>query len=157
MRLLPPLLIILLVLVPEASTACLALQRPVEGPVLAGFAPLGRYAGHWGVDIGTPTGTVVRAPGPGRISFSGSVAGTNAVTVDHGGGLLTTVSSVAEHIARRGESVTGGLPLALSGEHDGRAAVHVSVRVDGRYVDPALVLGCIDRPPADALALVPVP
>lgn len=157
MRPLTVLLVLTALLLPDPAGACVGLRPPVDGPVVAPFAPVGRYAGHWGVDLGAAPGTTVRSAGPGRISFSGSVAGTDAVTVDHGGGLKTTVSSVADRLVGYGEWVAAGEALAVSGEHDGRSSVHVSTRVDGRYVDPLAVLGCVGRPPADALALVPVP
>ena len=34
---------------------------PVRGPVVAGFAPVGSYGGHWGIDFGAVPGTPVRA------------------------------------------------------------------------------------------------
>lgn len=136
---------------------CVGLSPPVDGPVLRGFAPTGRYTGHFGVDLGVGEGTVVRAAGPGRVSFSGEVAGRSAVTIDHGGGLKSTVSAVAERLVSGGSRVAMGLPIAVSGEHDGQPAVHVSVRIDGRYVDPLDILACRVRPPAGALRLVPVP
>lgn len=150
-------LAVLLVSSPVASGDCVGLAWPVDGPVLAGFAPEGRYAGHWGIDLGAPDGTTVRAAGAGVVSFSGEVVGTVAITVDHGGGLKTTVSSVAERLVGRGERVAAGTPLARSGLHEGRPSVHVSARIDGRYVDPGPLFGCAASEPAGAVRLVPVP
>lgn len=151
------LLVLLAVPSPVASGECVGLERPVEGAVVAGFAPVGRYGGHWGVDLAVPEGSTVRAPGPGVVSFSGEVAGTAAVTVDHGGGLKTAVSSVAERLVAVGTRVVAGRPLARSGIHDGRPSVHVSARIDGRYVDPLPLLGCAAVRPAGAVRLVPLP
>lgn len=139
------------------AVACVGLEAPVEGPVVAEFAPRGRYAGHWGVDIAAPSGTPVRAAGSGVVSFAGAVAGMRAVTVDHGGGLLSTVSWIADHAVGRGTLVGRATVLGWSDEHDGRLAVHLSTRIDGRYVDPIRLLGCAARAPADAVRLVPVP
>ena len=150
-------LALLLVALPVPSQACVGLSPPVDGPLVRSFGPTGPFSGHFGADYAAPGGTLVRAPGPGFVSFSGSVAGRLAVTVDHGGGLRTTVSSVAEHLVDRGARVWSGRPIATSGTHDGVAAVHVSVRVDGVYVDPAIVFGCVEGSPAHALRLVPVP
>lgn len=151
------LLVVLAVPSPVASGDCVGLDWPVAGPVVAGFAPVGRYGGHWGLDIGVPEGTTVRSAGAGVVSFSGEVAGTVAVTVDHGGGLKTTVSSVAERLVATGTPVVAGRPLARSGVHADRPAVHVSARIDGRYVDPLPLFGCAATVPAGAVRLVPLP
>ena len=142
---------------PVASADCVGLEWPVEGAVVAGFTPVGRYGGHWGVDLAVPEASTVRAAGPGVVSFSGEVVGSVAVTVDHGGGLKTTVSSVGERLVVAGTPVVAGQPLARSGVHDGRPSVHVSARIDGRYVDPLPLLGCAAVRPAGAVRLVPLP
>ncbi len=151
------LLVLLAVPSPVASGDCVGLEWPVEGAVVAGFAPVGRFGGHWGVDLAAPEGSTVRAAGPGVVSFSGEVAGTVAVTVDHGGGLKTTVSSVGERLVVAGTPVAAGQRIARSGVHDGRPSVHVSARIDGRYVDPLPLLGCAAAGPAGAVRLVPLP
>lgn len=152
------LFVVLLVLPsPIAADPCVGLRAPVEGPVVAPFAPVGRYGGHWGIDIAAPEGSVVRAADGGQVTFSGSVVGRQAVTVDHGGGLRTTVSAVAERLVAAGQGVGRGMPIAVVGTHDGRAAVHVSVRVGSAYVDPADWLGCRPVSIPTALRLVPVP
>jgi murein DD-endopeptidase MepM/ murein hydrolase activator NlpD len=62
---------------------------PVDAPISARFeAPSSDYGpGHRGIDYAAPTGTKVRAAGGGRVTFAGAVAGVDAVTIDHGGGL----------------------------------------------------------------------
>ena len=79
-------------LVTALVPSCGFLNLPVQGPIVRGFAPIGRFAGHWGVDIAVAEGTAVRAPGPGVITFAGLVAGMLSVTVDHGGGVKTSLS-----------------------------------------------------------------
>ena len=68
---------------PNLVGPCMGLEKPVEGPLLAGFAPTGRFSGHWGVDWAVPKGTEIRSAGPGTVTFAGSVAGNQAVTLDH--------------------------------------------------------------------------
>lgn len=143
--------------VPTSAAECLQLRPPVPGAVLRGFAPVGAYAGHWGVDLSAPEGSTAVAPAPGVVSFSGSVAGTMAVTVDHGGGLRTTVSSVSERLVGVGTRVARGTPIARTGIHDDTESVHTSVRVHGVYVNPVPLWRCIDAAPADGLRLVPLP
>jgi murein DD-endopeptidase MepM/ murein hydrolase activator NlpD len=131
-----------------ATTAdpCVGMQLPVDGPVIAGFAPVGRYAGHWGIDVAAPPGTTVRAAAPGRVTFAGTVAGRRSVTVDHGGGIRTSVSYLARVDVPVGSVVAAGDPLGKSGSAHGHDAVHFSVRVDGDYVDPAVWLVCLHSP-----------
>lgn len=139
------------------AAACVGLSPPVEEPIVAPFAPSGSYAGHWGVDFGVPEGTAVRAAGPGTVSFSGSVAGMLAVTVDHGGGLKSTVSYLGSVSFGRGSLVGPWSRLGTSALHGGRPAVHFSTRIDGRYVDPQTLLGCAVTAPGGAVRLVPIP
>lgn len=154
-------LLILLVLAawspPAVAAECLQLRPPVPGAVVRGFAPVGAYAGHWGADLAAPEGSIAVASAPGVVSFSGSVAGMQAVTVDHGGGLRTTVSSVAERLVATGTRVARGTPLARTGIHGDTEAVHASVRVHGVYVDPVPLWRCIAASPSEGLRLVPLP
>ena len=68
------------------ALAAVCLVAPVNGPVIAGYSPVGQYGGHWGVDYGVPTGTEVKAPASGRVTFAGSVAGMRSVTIEPGSG-----------------------------------------------------------------------
>ena len=62
--------------------ACLI--APVTGSQTAPFAPEGAYAGHWGVDFTAAEGSAVKAPLSGTVSFAGSVAGMQTVTIEQG-------------------------------------------------------------------------
>jgi murein DD-endopeptidase MepM/ murein hydrolase activator NlpD len=114
---------------------------PVIGPVIRGFdppdSPFG--SGHRGIDIAAPVGTVVVAPAAGQVSFAGNVGGHLFVTVDHGGGLLSTCSYLSAILVRKGDVVVAGQPLGLSGSgHPGDVipSLHFGVRLNGEYVDP---------------------
>src|SRR5688572_30447070 len=74
--------------------------RPVDGGVVQAFrAPASEYgAGHRGVDLRARPGTPVRAALGGTVTFSGVVAGTVWVTVNHGGGLSTTYGSLSPRL-----------------------------------------------------------
>ncbi len=114
---------------------------PVVGPVVRGFdPPSSPYgSGHRGIDIATPVGTVVRAPASGVVSFAGTIAGERYVTIDHGGGLLSTCSFLSGLLVRVGDLVMQGQAIALSGAgHPGDTVpdLHLGVRMNGRYVDP---------------------
>jgi murein DD-endopeptidase MepM/ murein hydrolase activator NlpD len=123
---------------------------PVEGAraVAEPFvAPAHEFAaGHRGIDLELLHSGVVRAPAGGIVAFSGQVAGRGIVTIDHGGGLVTTLEPVESELAEgtavsRGEMV--GI-LALGG-HTAPGRLHFGVRLDGRYINPILLLGGVPR------------
>jgi murein DD-endopeptidase MepM/ murein hydrolase activator NlpD len=149
-RLVPPIAFaaVLVAAVPPAFAAGEWIW-PVSGPVLRAFdppdSPFG--SGHRGIDIAAPAGSVAVAPAEGMVSFAGPVGGRLFVTVDHGGGLESTLSWVAELEVRRGDVVEAGQPLARTGGgHAGDLVpnLHFGVRLDGVYVDPFDYLEALD-------------
>ncbi len=154
-------LVALLLLPPAAApatalpgTSCVGLSPPVSGDVVRGYEPTGRYAGHWGLDYLVGDDTAVRAAASGRVSFAGVVVDNRTVSIDHGGGLRTSYSYLAEGLVRRGASVSRGDPLGRAGAPGEHASLHFSVRLDGRYLDPGPLLGCRRSAPSAALRLV---
>ena len=137
--------------------ACPEAVKPVPGPEVAGFAPIGRYAGHWGVDYQAAPGSSVGAVADGTVSFAGQVAGRTSVSIDHGRGWVSTVSYLSAEDVARGERVRRGEVVATSGRAHGASSVHLSVRVAGEYVDPQWLFSCRLGNIPDALSLVPVP
>jgi murein DD-endopeptidase MepM/ murein hydrolase activator NlpD len=130
-----------------------ALRLPVAGPVVRGFeAPAGPYGpGHRGVDLGAPAGTAVAAPAAGRVSFAGPVAGSLWVSLLVAPGVVLAVGPLLDTAVATGEGVQAGARVGrLAAGHGG--AVHLSLRVDGGYVDPLPWL--VDRPRP---RLVPLP
>lgn len=123
------------------ALACFTIA-PVSGPVTDDYAPLGRYAGHWGVDIAAPVGTEVRTPVAGVVSFAGTVAGMKTVTIRLENGIRISLSYLSAVNVKSGARVNSGDVIGLSGRAHGRPALHVSVRVSGVYADPALFLNC---------------
>ena len=98
---------------------------------------------HQGLDYRVPTGTPVAAMNDGTILlarflyFEG-----NCVVIDHGQGLLTLYFHLSEIKVREGDSVKRGQEIGLSGG-TGRATgphLHVAVRWQGTYLDPARLL-----------------
>ena len=118
---------------------------PVDGPVIDGFSPPDSPfgSGHRGIDIASPVGSDVVAPAGGTISFAGPVGGRRFVTIDHGGGLRSTVSFVEGLRVRAGDIVSAGQIVASSGTgHAGAVVphVHFGVRIGETYVDPLVYL-----------------
>lgn len=139
------------------ASPCPDVAAPVPGPVVEGFAPIGDYAGHWGADFAAQPGSEVGAVADGVVSFAGSVAGRLSVSVDHGRGMVTTVSYLAAIAVSRGERVHQGETLGTSGRAHDTESVHLSLRVAGEYTDPMVLFSCRVGEISDALRLVPVP
>jgi murein DD-endopeptidase MepM/ murein hydrolase activator NlpD len=98
---------------------------------------------HWGLDFRVPTGTPVAAMNAGTVLlarflyFEG-----NCVVIDHGQGLLTLYFHLSEFKVKEGETVKRGQEIGLSGD-TGRATgphLHVAVRWQGTYLDPARLM-----------------
>jgi len=98
---------------------------------------------HQGLDYRVPTGTPVAAMNEGTVLlarflyFEG-----NCVVIDHGQGLLTLYFHLSELKVKEGDTVKRGDLIGLSGG-TGRATgphLHVAVRWQGTYLDPARLL-----------------
>jgi murein DD-endopeptidase MepM/ murein hydrolase activator NlpD len=112
----------------------------------------GKIRPHHGVDFAAPQGTPVRAIADGRVTYAhwhGQLG--RAVRIDHGGS--PTYASIYGHLSRIEEDVSRGA-WVLKGDvigYVGRTGaatgphLHLSVRRDGRYVDPLPVLR-LERP-----------
>ena len=113
-------------------------RPPVEAPVTDPFrSPDSPYGpGNRGIEYDTEPGDVVRAAAFGTVKFAGAVAGTLHVTVDHGGGLLSSYSYLSRISVRVGANVARGAVIAIAGER-----LHFGVRLDGAYTDPDTFIG----------------
>ena len=142
-----------------------ALWMPVTGSVVRGFdARAGPYGpGHRGIDIAAPVGATVRAPAAGRVVFAGPVAGTTWTSLLVAQGVRVTLGPLLDPV--RAGGVPSRAPLGRLGPGHGAgtgqragpgwgATLHLSVRVDGVYVDPLAYL--IDGP-RPRLAPLPTP
>jgi murein DD-endopeptidase MepM/ murein hydrolase activator NlpD len=146
LRLILPLTIALVAAPSGSASASGTWLWPATGAVLRGFdPPENPYgSGHRGIDIADPFGTPVIAPASGTVAFAGKVGGHLFVTLDHGGGLESTYSWLSEAMVHKGDVVTPGEVIALSGEgHPGSTLpshLHFGVKLDGSYVDPLAYL-----------------
>jgi len=98
---------------------------------------------HQGLDYGVPSGTPVAALNRGSVLLARPLFFEgNCVVLDHGQGLLTIYMHLSKIEVKEGEQITGGQEIALSGG-TGRATgphLHVAVRWQGIYLDPATLL-----------------
>jgi len=115
--------------------------RVVERPFLA---PATRYsAGHRGVDLAA--GSTVYAPAGGTVRFAGVVVDRPVLSIDHGGGVVSSYEPVEASVAK-GDTVSAGQAIGtVLGGHCRSPCVHVGVRVDGEYVSPLSFFGEIPR------------
>jgi uncharacterized protein YraI len=98
---------------------------------------------HLGVDIDEfPSGgNAVGASAAGTVTFAGGTACCSYglyVIVDHGNGLATLYAHFSSISVQKGQAVTAGQKLGLSG-CTGKCTgphIHYEVRVDGKQVDP---------------------
>ena len=139
------------------ALSAVCLMAPVDGPVIAEYAPVGSYGGHWGIDYAAAVGSQVRAPASGRITFAGSVAGMRSVTIEPVPGFKVSLSYLSEVTVASGTMLDRGEVVGRSGSPHGANGVHLSTRIDGEYVDPESQLGCRDTDITRALRLVTPP
>jgi len=125
---------------------------PVTPPRVVGAyaAPPTPYAaGHRGIDLAATPELHVTAPSDATVRFVGVVVDRPVLTLDHGGGVLSSYEPLATDLIA-GQSVARGSVIGLlaSGGHCADSCLHVGVRVDGAYVSPLLFF---DRVPPSVL------
>lgn len=94
---------------------------------------------HTGIDIGTPSNSNVIAAQGGTIIHSDWLGGYGKVImIDHGGGVVTLYAHNNSLLAKVGDAVAKGQPIAKSGSTGQSTGphVHFEVRINGDYVDP---------------------
>lgn len=139
------------------AIAAVCLSPPVNGPVSAGYSPSGQYAGHWGIDYQADVDDPVMAPASGVVTFAGSVAGMRSVTIQPVPGFKVSVSYLSSVAVTAGQKVGRGEVVGAAGSAHDSGGVHLSTRINGRYVDPATQLGCFSTDITRALRLVTPP
>lgn len=121
---------------------------PVQGHVSSPFGmrthPItGQRKLHTGMDIAAPSGTPVKAPADGRVSFAGynSVNG-NYVVIKHGEGRSTLYAHLASSSVHAGEQVEAGDVIGKVGSTGMSTGphLHFEVQENGRPVNPATYL-----------------
>jgi septal ring factor EnvC (AmiA/AmiB activator) len=115
------------------------LERPVRGPVLAGF---GRYRdpethlerARRGVEMDAHPGETVRAVADGEVRWSGDVPGLGrGLLIDHGDGYLTLLALLRDVRVVPGQRIAAAAPL---GEAAGRR-VYLELTQRRTPLDPA--------------------
>jgi murein DD-endopeptidase MepM/ murein hydrolase activator NlpD len=125
-----------------------AFKPPLEAPTSGVFGSQRTFNGqvrstHEGLDFAAVAGSPVAALNAGTVLLARPLYFEgNCVVLDHGQGLLTLYLHLSEIKVHEGDKVTQGQILGLVGG-TGRATgphLHVAVRWQGVYVDPATLL-----------------
>ncbi|WP_313823330.1 M23 family metallopeptidase, partial [Citricoccus sp.] len=106
---------------------------------------------HIGQDYPVACGTPVRASADGTVRFAAD-RGTSGLRIDldHGDGLATAYHHNSVLLVSAGDRVTRGDVIALAGTTGNSTGCHVhfGITLDGRYLDPSLVLPPVAGQPA---------
>lgn len=117
---------------------------PVRGAVIAGYGQNVDGARNPGIDISVPEGTPVKAAENGVVIYSGAGLKDlgNTVLVRHDNGTVTVYGNASDLKVKRGEKVTRGQVIALSGMTGGakRPKLHFEVRQNSAAVNPMTFL-----------------
>lgn len=119
-------------------------QLPVNGWITSEFGmrkhPIfGGTRMHYGLDIASPIGTIVKASAEGRIVYAGGRSGYgNLVVVDHGYGISTLYAHLSAIDVKLGAVIKRGDDLGKVGSTGSSTGphVHYEVQVDGIPTDP---------------------
>lgn len=118
---------------------------PARGWVTSEFGEHRGWGGrgrlHDGVDIASPRGTPILAPGDGVVTFSGYYHGYGQmVTLEHGTGISTLYGHCSSIYVREGQRVKRGTVIAAVGNTGSSTGphLHYEVHVDGMAVNPML-------------------
>lgn len=93
---------------------------------------------HTGIDIGGKDNTVVAANG-GKVIWSNWLSSYGkCIMIDHGGGLVTLYAHNKNLLVKKGEDVTRGQNISITGSTGNVTGphLHFEVRKDGEFVDP---------------------
>ena len=113
---------------------------PVSGKVISNFGASGDGLYNEGINIAVPVGTPVRAAAAGTIRYAGNeLRGYgNLVLIEHSGGYVTAYAHNDSLKVKRGDKVSRGDVIALSGKTGNVKSpqLHFEVRKGTESVDP---------------------
>ena len=108
---------------------------------------------HLGLDFAAPAGTPVHAINRGTVILARLLYFEGGfVVIDHGQGLMSLYLHLSDFKVEEGDQVDTGQLIALSGD-SGRATgphLHLAIRWQGVYVNPAILLKLIIPPQSKA-------
>lgn len=128
---------------------------PAEGPITGVYGSQRFYNGegrqpHYGVDIAGPTGTPVKAPAAGKVTFAYDMYYSGwTLVLDHGQGLSSTFLHLNRVLVKEGDRVEQGQLIAEIGATGRVSGAHLDWRMNwlDQRIDPQLLV-----PPMPAAA-----
>lgn len=117
---------------------------PIKGKLLSPFGQFGSGLRNDGVDIGVPKGTPILAAADGVVAYAGDEIRLfgGLVLINHGGGWVTAYGHAGKLNVVRGQKVSQGEIIGLSGASGfvAEPKLHFEIRRDRIPVDPLLHL-----------------
>ena len=96
--------------------------------------------------MAAPVGSMVRAPADGVVAFRGVVVDRPLITIDHGGGIVTTFEPLASTLTPGSVVHTGDeIGTVAVGGHSPEGELHLGVRWNDVYINPLLMFEKVPR------------
>jgi murein DD-endopeptidase MepM/ murein hydrolase activator NlpD len=118
---------------------------PLEGKILSSYGSKGSGVHNDGINIESPSGTIVRAAENGVVAYSGNeLRGFGRLLlIRHSGGWVTAYAHLGQVMVSRGDTVERGQAIAKVGRtgNVSRPQLHFEIRKGTRAVDPRKLLG----------------
>ncbi len=122
---------------------------PAAGPITGVFGSQRYYNGvpkrpHYGVDMGVPVGTPVRAPAGGMVTLAhpDMFYSGGTLIIDHGHGVSSTLMHLSEVLVKEGDRVEQGQQVAKSGASGRVSGPHLDWRMNwfGEHIDAQMLV-----------------
>lgn len=120
-------------------------RAPISGAkVTSSFGPrldpfVRRMAMHTGIDFRASSGTRVKAPASGKVTFAGRNGGYGLmVEIEHTSGIVSRYAHLRRILVKRGEELEVGEAIGLVGS-TGRSTgphLHYELRANGKAINP---------------------
>jgi murein DD-endopeptidase MepM/ murein hydrolase activator NlpD len=125
---------------------------PLDFAVVDPFRPPAHIgaSGNRGLEYDNSDGAIVVAAAAGFVTFSGPVAGLNAITIQHADGIRTTYTGFLERWVDEGSTVQRGWAIGRAAPH-----LHFGAKIREHYLDPQILIDASEASPQ--ARLVPPP
>jgi murein DD-endopeptidase MepM/ murein hydrolase activator NlpD len=125
---------------PQAAAASNGFRWPVRGRVISGFGKKANGERNDGINLAVPEGSAVKAAEDGTVIYAGNELKSygNLVLIRHNNGWVSAYAHNSALQVKRGDTVSRGQTIALSGMSGGVTTpqVHFELRKDATPVDP---------------------
>lgn len=127
-----------------SSTRKTKFAWPVRGTIISRFGTIGKGRSNDGINIKAPLGTTVKAADAGKVVYAGNeLKGFgNLILIQHNDGWITAYAHNNKFLAKKGQFVQKGTPIAQVGSSGGvnTPQLHFEVRAGKKPMNPVLYL-----------------